>query len=214
VGEDQDANNTGGVREKVTIRDAATLLGVHPNTVRNRVKSGMYRAEKVLTERGETWMIDRDSLTTNAPTSDSQQLVGRVPPEALQELARVIVRESGIQRDPQTAARRDAIQSYKDALENFGTLSGAAAVGVAALHKTLALDVTGTVVSLVTLGLSFVIALFGLLCLTAFLGKLDQVHPRWSVRFGFWATTASGILLAAGVGSYLINVWGWDQFPW
>jgi DNA-directed RNA polymerase specialized sigma24 family protein len=32
--------------ERVTIAEAAALLGCHPNTVRNRVKAGMYRAEK------------------------------------------------------------------------------------------------------------------------------------------------------------------------
>ena len=39
---------------RVTIAEAATLLGVHPNTVRNRVRDGTYKAEKVpyLVHRG------------------------------------------------------------------------------------------------------------------------------------------------------------------
>ena len=40
--------------ERVTITEAATLLGVHPNTVRGRVKAGIYDAEKVATEHGLT----------------------------------------------------------------------------------------------------------------------------------------------------------------
>ena len=63
--------HTGGNRDvrgsgRVTITEAATLLGVHPNTVRGRVKAGIYDAEKVATEHGLTWMIDRDSLV-NGP---------------------------------------------------------------------------------------------------------------------------------------------------
>ncbi len=34
-------------RDTLTIRQAAALLNVHPNTVRNRIKSGTYRAEKI-----------------------------------------------------------------------------------------------------------------------------------------------------------------------
>jgi len=83
-------------KRRITIREAATLLDVHPNTVRNRIKDGSIEAEKVLTERGPTWMIDPDSLTTNAPPSASQQLVGRVSEEALTILAREIVREAGL----------------------------------------------------------------------------------------------------------------------
>jgi hypothetical protein len=46
-------------RDRITIREAAPLIGVHPNiNVRNRLKTDVYRGEKVATERGETWMID------------------------------------------------------------------------------------------------------------------------------------------------------------
>jgi hypothetical protein len=107
VGEDQPDNNAGGAVERVTAHEAAALLGVHYNTIRNRIKAGMYRAEKVHTENGPTWMIERDSLTNNAPTSARQQAVSGVPAaqqEALQELARAIraiVREAGLQPDPE-----------------------------------------------------------------------------------------------------------------
>jgi hypothetical protein len=104
VGERQGDNNDGRVTDRVTVAEAATLLGVHRNTVYSRVRARMYKAEKVLTERGPTWMIDRDSLTTNATTSAPQQPVSGVPAiqqEALQELARQIVREAGLQAEDQ-----------------------------------------------------------------------------------------------------------------
>lgn len=130
-------NNAGGAVERVTIAEAADLLGVHPNTVRNRVKAGLYRAEKVLTEKGPTWMIERDSLTANTPTSASQQLVGGVPivqQEVLQELAKAIVREAGIVRDPEREALlendRGRVEFFKTVLLlDAALLAGAAAVG-------------------------------------------------------------------------------------
>ena len=48
--------------DTVTIAEAAALLGVHRNTVRNRVKAGRYRAHKVVTPQGETFAIERASL--------------------------------------------------------------------------------------------------------------------------------------------------------
>jgi excisionase family DNA binding protein len=52
-------HNTG---DWVTIEEASRLLGVHRNTVRNRVKAGRYKAHKVVTPQGETVMIERESL--------------------------------------------------------------------------------------------------------------------------------------------------------
>jgi transcriptional regulator with XRE-family HTH domain len=75
--------NTGRTFERVTIVEAAALLGLHPNTVRHRVMAGMYHAEKVPTENGPTWMIERDSLTTgdSKEVSGSDGLLGEpVPP--------------------------------------------------------------------------------------------------------------------------------------
>jgi transcriptional regulator with XRE-family HTH domain len=66
------ADNAGGAIERVTIAEAAALLGCNPNTVRYRVMSGMYRAEKIVTEHGPTWMIERESLTTG----DSKEVSG------------------------------------------------------------------------------------------------------------------------------------------
>jgi predicted transcriptional regulator len=117
VGERQDANHTGGVKEMVTIREAATLLGVHPNTVRNHIKAGIYPAEKVLTERGETWTIDRNSLITNTPTSASQQLVNPQAVTFVQELLRPFVNELGEVREQLGAERARREQAERTIAE-------------------------------------------------------------------------------------------------
>jgi transcriptional regulator with XRE-family HTH domain len=70
------ADNAGGAFERVTIAEAAALLGCHPNTVRYRIRVGMYRAEKIDAERGPTWMIERESLTTG----DSNEVSDRDGP--------------------------------------------------------------------------------------------------------------------------------------
>src|SRR3712207_1592867 len=114
MGEHRDANNTGKGDKRVTIAEAATLLGVHPNTVRNRVRAGIYRAEKVLTERGPTWMIDRDSLTTNTPTNDSQQLVSQRSMDFAQELIRPFVNELGEVREQLGAERARREQAERE----------------------------------------------------------------------------------------------------
>ena len=113
-----EANNAGRGVDRVTISEAATLLNVHPNTVRNRVRAGIYRAEKVLTERGPTWMIDRDSLTTNTPTNDTQQLVSQRAVDFAQELIRPFVNELGEVREQLGAerARREQAERERDEL--------------------------------------------------------------------------------------------------
>jgi hypothetical protein len=151
VVEGQGDNNAGGAVERVTLTQAAALLGCHRNTVKNRIRAGMYRAEKVHTENGPTWMIERDSLTTNAPTSAPQQPtsgVSAAQQEAIQELARAIVRESGIgaetrsdfwlaQRDADvnrlTDATRDHWKVQYDLAKQTGTASGVLLLGLTAL---------------------------------------------------------------------------------
>src|SRR5215208_1902888 len=75
------------------------LLGVHKNTVRNRIKNGLYRAEMVQTKRGPTYLIERESLLTNLTTnilsSASQELVSQRAMEFVQELLRPFVSELG-----------------------------------------------------------------------------------------------------------------------
>src|SRR4029453_19210607 len=99
------------------------------------VRAGMYRAEKVVTQNGPTWMIDRDSLITNTPTSAAQQPVSEVPAgqqEAIQELARSIVREAGIAQDPEEAARLEATKLAAESAKTHVLLSSGALVGIAA----------------------------------------------------------------------------------
>ena len=104
-----DAHSVGSDKDRLTIAEAAALLGVHKNTVRNRIKDGTYEAEKVITERGQTYMIERKSLltnsTTNALSSASQQVVGTAPMEFVQELLRPFVSELGDVREELGAER-------------------------------------------------------------------------------------------------------------
>jgi hypothetical protein len=49
-------------RDYVLIAEAAYHLGVHQNTVRYRIKAGQLPAQKIKTERGETYVIPRSAL--------------------------------------------------------------------------------------------------------------------------------------------------------
>ena len=99
MGEGQGTNNLCRGGDRLTIAEAAALLGVHKNTVRNRIKNGSYRAEMVQTERGPTYLIERESLltnlTTNTLSSASQELVSLQAMEFVQELLRPFVSELG-----------------------------------------------------------------------------------------------------------------------
>jgi excisionase family DNA binding protein len=106
-------STSGSVRDTLTISEAATFLGVHKNTVRNRIKDGTYEAEKVVTERGPTYLIKRESilntLTTNTLSSASQAHgTAIVSPQSLafvQELLRPFVNELGQVREELGAER-------------------------------------------------------------------------------------------------------------
>lgn len=56
----------------LSITEAAALLGVHRNTVRNRIKVGRYKAHKVLTPQGETYVVARESLGVSPTTPTNQ----------------------------------------------------------------------------------------------------------------------------------------------
>jgi excisionase family DNA binding protein len=106
-------STSGSVRDTLTISEAATFLGVHKNTVRNRIKDGTYEAEKVVTERGPTYLIKResilDTLTTNTLSSASQEHgTAIVSPQSLafvQELLRPFVNELAQVREELGAER-------------------------------------------------------------------------------------------------------------
>jgi excisionase family DNA binding protein len=110
VGEDRtDAHSVGRGSDRLTIAEAAALLGVHKNTVRNRIKNGPYRAEMVQTERGPTYLIERESLLTNLSnntlSSASQEVVSPQAMEFVQELLRPFVSELGEVREELGAER-------------------------------------------------------------------------------------------------------------
>src|SRR5215204_3007681 len=104
-----DAHSVGRGGDRLTIAEAAALLGIHKNTVRNRIKNGSYRAEMVQTERGPTYLIERESLltnlTTNTLSSASQELVSPQAMEFVQELLRPFVNEVGEIREQLGAER-------------------------------------------------------------------------------------------------------------
>jgi len=110
---------------RVTITEAATLLGVHPNTVRGRVKAGAYDAEKVATEHGLTWMIDPDSLVNEPLPRDSQVTPSQevnpnavTPMEMVQDLLRPFVEDLGRVREELGAerVRREQAERERDEL--------------------------------------------------------------------------------------------------
>jgi excisionase family DNA binding protein len=124
VGEDRThAHSVGRGRDRLTIAEAATLLGVHKNTVRNRIKNGSYRAEMVQTERGPTYLIERESLltnlTTNTLSSASQELVSQSAMAFVQELLRPFVSELGEVREElgTERARREQAEERAAVLE-------------------------------------------------------------------------------------------------
>lgn len=102
-------------KNTLTISEAATLLGLHQNTIRNRIKDGTLQAEKVATERGLTWMIDRDSLnnlTNNTLPSASQAIVNPDARDALQSVLEPFVKDLGDVREElgRERERREQLQ--------------------------------------------------------------------------------------------------------
>jgi hypothetical protein len=54
--------------DEVTLAEAAELLGVHPNTIRNRIRSGVYEARKVPSAAGpEIYLLKRVELDIPTP---------------------------------------------------------------------------------------------------------------------------------------------------
>jgi hypothetical protein len=110
---------------RVTITDAATLLGVHPNTVRGRVKVGIYDAKKVATKHSLTWLIYRNSLVNNPLPRDSQpapsqkvNLEHSTPTEVIRDLLRPFVEDLGRVKEELGAerVRREQAERERDEL--------------------------------------------------------------------------------------------------
>ena len=107
------SSQSGSVGDTLTIAEAAAFLGVHKNTVRNRIKDGIYEADQVVTERGPTYFIKRESILNNLTTStlsSASQGHGTaiVNPQSLafvQELLRPFVNELGQVREELGAER-------------------------------------------------------------------------------------------------------------
>jgi len=193
----------------VTIAEAAALLGCHPNTVRNRVRTGLYKAEKIVTERGPTWMIDRDSLIDNTPTSARQQGVGGVPAlqqEDLQDLVRRIVRETGLAKDPEREALLEANKLKVEAAKTQVFISSGSLVGVAAVVKVLPTEQH----------LFFVLGAVFLICLSVLGGFVYMEDIAWAVtalRRPQREVSWFGPLLLA-LGLFMFGLYVFYNVPW
>jgi excisionase family DNA binding protein len=91
VGEDRTevAQQGESPKEYVTVGEAAKLLGIHRNTVHNRIKVGRITAHKVVEGGREIYRVERDSLgvgrtSAHVHTLDAQR------PTASEELSRMI----------------------------------------------------------------------------------------------------------------------------
>ncbi len=114
-------------RDALTIRQAAALLNCHPNTVRNRIKAKTLRADKVITEHGETYLIPRSELdqetsTNNVSTPTPSQLPSQPLPdvrEAMRAMLEPFVRELGDVREDlgRERERRERAEERAAALE-------------------------------------------------------------------------------------------------
>jgi excisionase family DNA binding protein len=76
-------------KEYVTVGEAAKLLGVHRNTVHNRIKNGRITAHKVLEGDREVYRIERDSLEVGRTSADVRTLDAQRT-TAGEELSRMI----------------------------------------------------------------------------------------------------------------------------
>jgi excisionase family DNA binding protein len=76
-------------KEYVTVGEAAKLLGVHRNTIHNRIKNGRIRAHKVIEGDREVYRIERDSLDVGRTSADVRTLDAQRT-TAGEELSRMI----------------------------------------------------------------------------------------------------------------------------
>jgi excisionase family DNA binding protein len=109
----------------LTVGEAAKLLGVHRNTVRNRIKAGRIRAHKVLEDEQEIYRIERDSLddvrtsahvrTMNAHRAIEGSELVEVLVHRLEEIVQGYGRELGEVREQLSTERAKREQAEKEA---------------------------------------------------------------------------------------------------
>jgi len=125
VGEDrtEGAQQDESPKEYVTVGEAAKLLGIHRNTVHNRIKVGRIIAHKVLEGEREVYRIERDSLgvgrtsadvhTLDAQRTTASEELSRMIATRLDEIVRDYTHELGALREELGAerARREMAES-------------------------------------------------------------------------------------------------------
>jgi excisionase family DNA binding protein len=110
----------------LTVGEAANLLGVHRNTVRNRIKTGRIKAHKVLEGEQEVYRIDGDSLgdvrtsavvhTIGAHRTTEGQEVAEVIAHKLEWIVREYGRELGATKE-QLGEERAKRKHFEEELE-------------------------------------------------------------------------------------------------
>src|SRR5215213_3680146 len=110
-------------KEYVTVGEAAKLLGVHRNTIHNRIKTGRIKAHKVLEADREVYRIEWDSLgagrtsagvhTLDAQRTTASEELARMIAARLDEIVRDYTHELGDLREELGAerARREMAES-------------------------------------------------------------------------------------------------------
>ncbi len=72
--------------DPITIAEAASLLGVHKNTIRHRIKQGVYQSGRVLTPNGEAYVVSRAAIEVEAAQEPTRPSNAVVPSPMLQEM--------------------------------------------------------------------------------------------------------------------------------
>ena len=91
MGEDRTEGAQQGepLKQYVTVGEAATLLGVHRNTVHHRINTGRITAHKVVEGEREVYRIELDSLGVGRTSADVHTLDAQRPTTG-EELAQLI----------------------------------------------------------------------------------------------------------------------------
>jgi excisionase family DNA binding protein len=114
-------------KEYVTVGEAANLLGIHRNTVHNRIKSGRIMAHKVVEGEREVYRVERDSLgvrrtgahvhTLDAQRTTASEELSRMIATRLDEIVRDYTHELGAVREQLGAERAHRAMAERRASE-------------------------------------------------------------------------------------------------